>query len=938
MPNGRQRAITAATNGAGVQRVREREAQTMRFRRRGGARRTVALAGAGALAVALLPALTAQAQTGPQVRGIERVCPDGSSSTFRDVGSSVHADAIGCIADRGIALGTTGGEYRPRSSVQRDQMASFIVRWVEDYTGDELRRGEVGSFPDVPESNVHREAIDKLRTAGWVQGRASGDYDPTAAVTRGQMARFIAGALSFLDDGDGTNASAPPAAGSVAFPDTVGSVFRSDIDRLAEQGIVTGFEDGTYRANDAVLRDQMASFIARGYDYALEAELGADVDLPPEFQQTSRFVTRVDALQVTDGDDVRLGEDGASGVFDLRLDAVSDLICYDITLEGVSGDYASPALTATHIHEGGFGATGPARVAFADPVPVDADDPDGVRRSSGCVAAGDDAFPDDAEMDPDPGAGFTVAQLEAAPEAFYLDSHTEAFPGGAVRGQLGSTDVHDVALSWHDEVDDETGLFGAGEPGADGSALLVVSDGTDTAAGTAGDRICAALATDATGPFSGSPGAHLHVGDRDENGPVVVPFATPDDETGTSLSCTDEFLEGFEVADLRDDLEGYYVNLHSDAFPAGAVRGQLPFGTRIADDAVTSTFSVSADPDQVVGAGGEPGATATYELTLDSVNGIVCYEVLTNGVSGDYSSPAVTANHIHEAAAGVAGPPRVAFADPVPVDEGDPDGVRISSGCAVTPQLTGTAANGSDNGAGFDLADIESDPAAYYVDVHTEDFTPGAVRGQFADPFTVTSRFTVEADAAQVVDGGEPGATGTWQLRADRDLDLICYSIELDGVSGDYQSPASTATHIHEGVPGEAGPARVAFADPEPVDASDPDGIRRSSGCVDAGATSFPDGEMDPDPGLAFSVAALEDDPSDYYVDTHTVDFPAGAVRGQVGPASPIDLPPLLPPLPFGDGADATTSPAVAASAVTTRTTAPEGMQVSEFGCHFEPI
>jgi hypothetical protein len=331
----------------------------------------------------------------------------------------------------------------------------------------------------------------------------------------------------------------------------------------------------------------------------------------------------------------------------------------------------SPALTATHIHEGTFGTTGPPRVAFDDPVPVDEDDPDGTRRSSGCVDAGADSFPDGA-MDPDPGAGFTVAQLEASPEGFYLDSHTEEHPGGAVRGQLGSTDVFDVSLSWHDEVDDETGLFGVGEPGADGDALLVVTDRADASAGTADDRICAALATDATGPFSGSPGAHLHEGTRDANGPVVVSFATPDDGTGTSVSCVDEFLEGFEVADLAGDLEGYYVNVHSDAFPAGAVRGQLPFGTRIGEGDATSTFTIEADPDQVVGAGGEPGATATYELTLDSVNGIVCYDVVTDGVSGGYSSPAVTANHIHEAAAGNAGPPRVAFADPVPVDDRGP--------------------------------------------------------------------------------------------------------------------------------------------------------------------------------------------------------------------------------------------------------------------------
>lgn len=906
-----------------------------------GVRRTVSALTAGALTLALAPALTASAQAPtPEARSIDLACPDDATSTFPDIAGSVHADAIRCLADLQVVQGKVDGRYDPRDTVKRDQMATFVVNAVEQYTGEELPGGDVDRFPDVDATNVHREAINKLRASGWIQGRTDGTYGPRDDVRRGQMARFITGALSFLDDGDGTNASAPPVVvGGPLFPDTLGSPFADDIDRIAAQGIVQGYRDGNYGPVDPVFRDQMASFIARTLDYAIDANLGRD--LPPGFVETSRFVTEVDALQVTNGSDFRLGEPDATGVFDLRLDSVNNTVCYDITLDGVSGNYQSPALTATHIHANVFGSPGPAVVAFENPTPVDSNDLDGVRRSSGCVDGDAPSFPDGA-MNPDPGAGFDVALLEANPQDYYLDSHTTAFPAGAVRGQLGSTDVYDVSLSWHDEVDDsgDTPLFGVGEPGADGDALLVVTDATDPASGTAVDRMCAALATDATGPFAGSPGAHLHEGARDANGPVVVGFETPDDDTGSSISCSAEFLEGFTPADLSDDLENYYVNLHSEAFPAGAVRGQLPFGTRIDAGDVTSTWSIEADPDQVVGAGGEPDASATYELTFDSDAGVVCYDITTDGVSGDYSSPAVTANHIHEAPAGVAGPPRVAFANPVPVDEADPDGLRTSSGCAVTPQFTGTGGE-VDNGLGATLADIEADPADYYVDVHTEEFVPGAVRGQFDDAFTVTSRWTIAADPDQVVnaDGdpvdGEEGATGVWNLRMDAGSNLICYAIELDGVSGAYSSPAATATHIHANVAGQQGPPVVAFANPVPVDDAEPDAIRRSSGCVDATAPAFDDGRAD-DPGEAFTVAMLEADPDAYYVDTHTAMFEPGAVRGQfeapigadAAPASTSSVAPASSPADF-------TVPTAGVGQVTE---APEGFTVSEFGCHFEAI
>ena len=96
-------------------------------------------------------------------------------------------------------------------------------------------------------------------------------------------------------------------------------------------------------------------------------------------------------------------------------------------------------------------------------------------------------------------------------------------------------------------------------------------------------------------------------------------------------------------------------------------------------------------------------------------------------MKGPYQSPARTATHIHQGARGASGPPKVVFPDPV----GD-DRQRHSLGCMTGPFTTGVKVPGSsaDQGDGFTLAQLEANPAGFYVDAHTKAYVPGVVRGQ----------------------------------------------------------------------------------------------------------------------------------------------------------------------------------------------------------------
>ncbi|CAO2647560.1 Nn.00g084820.m01.CDS01 [Neocucurbitaria sp. VM-36] len=150
--------------------------------------------------------------------------------------------------------------------------------------------------------------------------------------------------------------------------------------------------------------------------------------------------------------------------------------------------------------------------------------------------------------------------------------------------------------------------------------------------------------------------------------------------------------------------------------------------------AFSSTHFIEATPDQVVNettpTGGLAGASGTFNYGINVDANMICYNITLHNFQGDFDSPATTATHIHEAARGASGPPRIAFPNPQPVN-GD-EAVRNSAGCLTGPFTTGVMVDGVDSGEGFHVSRIEEDPAAFMTDVHSSLALPGAVRGQLA--------------------------------------------------------------------------------------------------------------------------------------------------------------------------------------------------------------
>ncbi len=119
--------------------------------------------------------------------------------------------------------------------------------------------------------------------------------------------------------------------------------------------------------------------------------------------------------------------------------------------------------------------------------------------------------------------------------------------------------VEFVALA---EALGEAEVPGPGDP--DGFVLAFVFRGSTPS------ELCVLLAAFAP-PTSPVTAAHIHEGASGENGPVVVELTAPVE--GGSAGCYD--IGEALVEGIAANPDGFYLNVHTEAHPDGAVRGQL---------------------------------------------------------------------------------------------------------------------------------------------------------------------------------------------------------------------------------------------------------------------------------------------------------------------------------------------------------------------------
>lgn len=260
---------------------------------------------------------------------------------------------------------------------------------------------------------------------------------------------------------------------------------------------------------------------------------------------------------------------------------------------------------------------------------------------------------------------------------------------------------------------------------------------------------------------SGMPGvaAHLHEGARGVAGPVVITLSGGSGGVWTVPANT--VLTEVQYAALLAG--GYYVNVHSAAFNAGEIRGQIDlrasFATLSGSQEVPATAST---------------ATGLASLAVNPLTGAVQGRLVTSGITG-------TGAHIHEGAAGTNGPVLIPLTDAGSGVWTVPAGTTLTS-TQVTAWLNG----------------------GLYVNVHTAANPGGEIRGQLSLASPVVQSATLSGAAE--VPATPSTATGSGAVGINPATLELSGGVGTSGLTG-------TGAHIHEAAAGVSGPIILPLAD-----------------------------------------------------------------------------------------------------------------------------
>ena len=147
-------------------------------------------------------------------------------------------------------VGYPDGNVKPQGNITRAEVATIFFRMLTDESRAEIW-SQTNSYSDVTPDKWFNNAISTLSNGGILSGYEDGTFQPNKKITRAEFATMAVRFFSASYDGEDL------------FPDIDKHWAQEYINTAASQGIINGYEDGTFRPDQPITRAEAMTIVNR---------------------------------------------------------------------------------------------------------------------------------------------------------------------------------------------------------------------------------------------------------------------------------------------------------------------------------------------------------------------------------------------------------------------------------------------------------------------------------------------------------------------------------------------------------------------------------------------------------------------------------------------------------------------------------------------------
>lgn len=167
--------------------------------------------------------------------------------TLTDIEGHWAKNQILDFVSKGYVAGYEDNTFRPENSITR---AEFVRVLNQVFKFEEK---EAENFTDVNNSDWYYNDVCIGAKAGYIKGYEDGTFRPNSPITREEASKILATVLNLKGDG------------KLGFTDSnkISDWAKDAVDALSDNGMISGYEDNTFRPNNNITRAESVSLLSR---------------------------------------------------------------------------------------------------------------------------------------------------------------------------------------------------------------------------------------------------------------------------------------------------------------------------------------------------------------------------------------------------------------------------------------------------------------------------------------------------------------------------------------------------------------------------------------------------------------------------------------------------------------------------------------------------